>query len=128
MITTTVMNLLATKPILSKLAEKEMPIQDSLKVLRILKKTEEEFKVIDEAQQKLLLTYGEKDENGKLIPDGKNGVKIAAANADEFSAEFNALLQSQISFECDKLAYSVLNNLQISPLQLLNMEDFLEDE
>lgn len=129
MIRTKIMSLFAAKTILQKLATVEMPIQDSLKVLRVLKKTQEEFALIEAAQRKLFDKYGEKDEKGNLVLDSNsNNVKIIKEKAEEFSKDFDELLNSEVTLECDKLKYSMMSGLKISPLQLLEMEDFLDNE
>jgi hypothetical protein len=128
MIETTVRNLISVKSILQQLANVEMPARESFKVLRILKALDKEYESIEATQIKLLESYAKKDEDGQYMTDGKGGFVIAEEHANVFADEMNQLLDTQLNLECNKLGMAVLDSLNLSPAQLLKMEDFLEIE
>lgn len=127
MIETTVASLIAIKPVLQQLANIEMPARESFKILRTLKNIDKEYETIESTQIKLLEAYGEKDENNNYIPDGRGGLKIKPESVEIFTNEMNSLLATKVELECGKLNLDILDKINLTPNQLLKMEDFIEE-
>lgn len=128
MIQTTVSSLLAIKPVLQQLANTEMPAKDGFAVLRLLKAIDKEYEIIEATQRKMLDKYGERDEEtGNFKPDGYGGVMIKQESAETFSEELDQLLKTPVAFEMAPLKLDLLDKLQLTPNQLLKMEDFIEE-
>ena len=127
MIDVSVSTLIAIKPVLQQLANVEMPAKESFKVLRTLKCIDKEYEVIETTQRKMLEAYGEKDENGNYIPSEMGGLKIKAECNTEFTKEMNELLGTKVSLECSKISIDLLDKMNLSPMQLMQMEEFIEE-
>ena len=127
MIETPVSSLLTIKPVLQQLANTEMPAKDSFSVLRLLKVIDKEYETIETTQRKMLELFGEKDENGNYKSDGHGGVVIRKESADKFSEQMNDFLKMELQLDCGKLKLDLLDKLQLTPNQLLKMEEFIEE-
>lgn len=127
MINTTVSALVALKPFLQQLAQTEMSAKESFKVLRMLKIIDKEYENIETIQMRVFDNYGLKDENGQLIIEETGNVAVNPEKMNEFNSELNELFSSKISLNCDKINISMLDNIPISPFQLMRFEDFIEE-
>ena len=127
MITTTVGSLIAIKPVLQQLANLEMPAKESFAILRMLKVIDKEYESIESTQRKMLELYGDKDENGNYKSDGHGGALIRKESAEEFATQMGDFLKMEMELECGKLKLDMLDKLQLTPNQLLKMEEFIEE-
>ena len=126
MIEVSVSTLIAIKPILLQLANIEMPAKESFKILRTLKCIDKEYELIETTQRKMLDAYGEKDEAGNFIPV-EGGLKIKADCSEAFSNEMNDLMNTKINLECEKININLLDKMNLTPIQLMRMEEFIEE-
>ena len=126
MIETTVSSLLAIKPVLQQLANTELPARDSFTVLRMLKVIDKEYETIEATQRKMLEAYGDRDENGNYKFDGHGGIMIKEESAELFATEMDQLLSTQVNLEINPIKIDLLDKLQLTPNQLLKMEEFIE--
>lgn len=127
MIETTVASLIALKPILQQVANTEMPARESFKILRMLKNIDREYEIIEATQRKMLDTYCEKDENGNYALDENSNFLIKQECIAAFNEEMNSLLITKISLDNDKLNLNLLEKINLTPNQLLKLEDFIEE-
>lgn len=127
MIETTVASLIALKPILQQVANIEMPARESFRILRMLKNIDREYEIIEATQRKILDTYCQKDENGNYVLDENSNLLIKPECITTFNEEMNSLLITKISLDSDKLNLSSLEKINLSPNQLLKLEDFIEE-
>lgn len=128
MIETTVASLIAIKPVLQQLANVEMAARDSFIVLRLLKNIDKEYEIIESAQHKMLDMYGLKNEEGKLVLNTQGGFTIKEEFAGVFAVEMEQLLKTKLEIEGNKIKLDILDKLQLTPHQLLKMEDFISEE
>lgn len=127
MITTNISTLLTIKPVLQHLAQTDMPARESFKTLRILKVIDKEFENIEIVQRNLFNTYGEKDEEDQLVINEDGTVKIKEEMLDKFNEEMFDFLNTELSLDIQKLKIEAFDNMPISPLLLMKMEDFIEE-
>ena len=127
MINTNISTLLTIKPVLQNLAQTDMPARESFKTLRILKVIDKEFENIETVQRNLFNTYGEKDEEGQLVINEDGTVKIKEEMIDKFNKEMFDFLNTELSLDIQKLKIEAFDNMPISPLLLMKMEDFIEE-
>lgn len=126
MIETTVSSLITIKPVLQQLANTSLPARDSFMVLRMLKTIDKEYETIEDTQRKMLEAYGERDEMGNYIPDGQGGLMIKADSAQAFAEEMDQLLKTTVVLEFNPIKIDLLDKLNLTPNQLLKMEEFIE--
>lgn len=127
MIKVNINTLMSIKPILQELANIRMPAKQSFKILRILKAVDAEYASIEEIQRNIVINYGKKDENDEFMLDSENqGYLIADEYQDKVAKELEELMASEIELDCDKINMNVLDNISLSPSQLLAIEPFIE--
>lgn len=128
MIETTVSSLLSIKPIITKIANTPMAAKDSFKVLRILKTLDKEYELIEQTRLDCLRKYAELDGEGNFITHDDGSIIIAGEKQTEFNQEFNNFLKCKISLDCGKLNINIINELILTPAELIEIEMFFEEE
>lgn len=109
---------------LTKLLTKELPIKTSYKLSKLGKQVFEEFKTFQEIREKMINKYADRDEEDNIIDiDGK--VTILSDNIDKFNKEINELMDIDISFNFEGVSIEELGEIEISGIDLLNLEDFI---
>lgn len=120
MIEVTVGALMEARPIFQKIANTPMAAKDCFSVLRTLKSIETTYNTINDTIQKITEKYSTTDTK-------PNTMRFVSDDArEQCEKEINSFLQDIISVDCEKVPQNVLNNLKISPVQLLAIENFLQ--
>ena len=110
---------------LTKMAEKEMDLKtaciiaENIKTLSIYKEKSEE------KRDKIILEYAEKDDDGNPIITENNNVKIS--NMPECNGKIVELLNTDLDVEIKKIPKSSLENLSLSPKDILPLLDYLSE-
>ena len=127
MITTTIESLLTIKPVLQKLANTSMPARDAFSILKMLKLVDKEYESIEVVQRKMLDTYGAKNEDGNFTTDEKGNYIIKKESIEDYVAEMQAFLGEKIELNCSKINFSVLEKIDLTPSQMILIEDFIDE-
>ena len=125
-ITTTIDSLLTIKPILQKLANTSMPAREAFSILKMLKLVDKEYESIEVVQRKMLDTYGAKNEDGTFTTDEKGNYIIKKDGIEDYVAEMQAFLGTEVELNCAKVNIDLLDKVEVSPAQMIMMEDFIE--
>jgi len=99
----------------------------AFKIARLARELDKEMQTFNTERQKIIQKYGEKDENGELIIDENNNVKFNKTNLAEINQEFNSLLDTDLEINADKLPMDSIDNFEITPQEMLQIEVFFED-
>lgn len=127
MITTTIESLLTIKPVLQKLANTSMPARDAFSILKMLKLVDKEYESIEVVQRKMLDRYGAKNEDGNFTTDEKGNYIIKKESIEDYVAEMQAFLGEKIELNCSKINFSVLEKIDLTPSQMILIEDFIDE-
>lgn len=127
MITTTIDSLLTIKPILQKLANTSMPAREAFSILKMLKLIDKEYESIEVIQRKMLDTYGAKNEDGTFTTDEKGNYIIKKEGIEDYVAEMQAFLGEKIELNCSKINFSILEKIDLTPAQMILIEDFIDE-
>lgn len=127
MITTTIESLLTIKPVLQKLANTSMPAREAFSILKMLKLIDKEYESIEAVQRKMLDTYGAKNEDGTFTVDDKGNYVIKKEGIEDYIAEMQAFLGEKIELNCSKINFSMLEKIDLTPAQMILIEDFIEE-
>ena len=98
----------------------------AFKIARLARELDTEMKTFNEERQKIIQKYGNKDENGELIVDENGNIKFDNANIEEINQEFSSLLETELEINADKLPMDSIDNFEITPQEMLNIEVFFE--
>jgi len=99
----------------------------AFKIARLARELDKEMQTFNAERQKIIQKYGEKDENGELKIDEKGLVKFNKTNLKEINEEFNSLLDTDLEINVDKLPMDSIDNFEITPQEMLQIEVFFED-
>lgn len=127
MITTTIESLLTIKPVLQKLANTSMPAREAFSILKMLKLIDKEYESIEVVQRKMLDTYGAKNEDGTFTTDEKGNYIIKKEGIEDYIAEMQAFLGEKIELNCSKINFSMLEKIDLTPTQMILIEDFIDE-
>lgn len=99
----------------------------AFKIARLARELNKEMETFNEQRRKIINEYSLKDENGEVKPDENGNIQIIPDRINEFNAEFNNLLGTEVEINADKLPMDKIDDFEISPQQMLNIEIFFEE-
>ena len=99
----------------------------AFKIARLARELNKEMETFNEQRRKLIDRYGIKDENGNLKTDENGNISVEPDKIAEFNEEFTTLLNTQIEINADKLPIDRIDDFDITPQQMLNLEMFFEE-
>jgi len=82
---------------LRKLIGERLPVKVSYSLAKLVKKLDEQFKVIEEVRMGLIKKYGETDDKGQI------SVKPEGENFPKFVEEFNELMTQEVEVVIEKV-------------------------
>ena len=126
MIATTIDSLLTIKPILQKLANTSMSAKEAFQVLKMLKLIDKEYESIETVQKQMLDKYGEKDEDGCFNSDEKGNFIIKKDLINDYVKEMQTFLNEKVELNCSKIPMNILEKIELTPAQMMMIEDFVE--
>ena len=115
---------------LQKLAQKDFKAKLAWSIARLLKSAEAEIQSFNEARLNLIKKYGEKDENGELITDDKGNCKINTESVNNFTAELNELMNTEVEINANKIDMALLEDIEFTPSDMTVLEPYvnMDDE
>lgn len=127
MIVVTIDSLLMIKPILQKLANTSMSAKEAFQVLKMLKLVDKEYESIETVQKKMLDKYGDRDEDGCFNFDEKGNFIIKKELINDYVKEMQTFFDEKIELNCSKIPINILNKIELTPAQLMAIENFIEE-
>lgn len=107
----------------------QQPVKGSVafKIARLARELDKEMQTFNAERQKIIDKYGEKDENGQLISDENNNIKFDSSKIQEINEEFNSLLTTELEINAEKLSMDCLDNFELTPQEMIEIEKFFEE-
>jgi len=120
---------------LKNLIDKKFPVMVSYKLAKLVRKLDEQFKIVEEVRLGLIKKYGEVDkENSRNIVIKRDG-----ENYPKFVEEFNELmvqehtldiekvkLPEKVAATCDKCHHNMDKAFEIEPKVLIALDKFVD--
>ena len=112
---------------LTEIQTKEIPAKVSYWLARFSEKLQDELKSMEKARLKLIEKYAEKDKNGNpLFKKDKDGNQLNVYdfkdnNLEKFSVEFNDLLKEEFEVDLNPINISVLDDIKLKPITLMQL-------
>lgn len=114
--------------VLRELAQKQLKGRVAYRVAKLLKKVEEEFTLFNDSRQKVVDTYGERDENGNLaINPETNEYVFSDENFKLVTDEINAILDNTVTINANKLQLTDIEDLDFTPAEMVALTPFIEE-
>lgn len=104
-----------------------MPAREAFSILKMLKLIDKEYESIEVVQRKMLDTYGAKNEDGTFTVDEKGNYIIKKEGIEDYVAEMQAFLGEKIELNCSKINFSMLEKVDLTPAQMILIEDFIDE-
>ena len=119
-----------TNTAFQSLIEKDLPIRVSFQLARLLKKTSEEFDLLQQKRNELINKYAEKDGDNVIVnPDGT--IPLIKSKVTEFNSAIVDLYSVIIGIDIEKVKISMDDTPNMSTAEVLaviDVIDFIEPE
>ena len=122
--TVSIYDIISANPIFTKILQHEFTGKQSFIIGRILKTLNNEAEMFNKTREEMLKKYAAVDEDGKIIVIDGN-VKIREGEMANFQKEINDLLYTLLEINVNKIPLDWLENLKLTPQEMLILEPFL---
>ncbi len=127
MITVTLNDILNNLEIFREISNKAVPVKTAFRIARLIRELDKESSTFDESRRKIIETYGEYDENGALKQDENGNIIIKPEEVNNCNREIIDLLNTTIEINCDKINIADFGEIELTPAQVLGLENFIEE-
>lgn len=128
MITMTLNDIFNAVPALREISTKEFPGSVTFKIARLIRELDKEIQLFDEERSKIANKYGEKDENGNLVIQEGGNIKILDNKIQDCNEELQALFNTQVEINANKLPVDIFDSIEMTPTQAMNLETIVDFE
>ena len=122
--TVSIYDIISANPIFTKILQHEFTGKQSFIIGRILKALNNEAEMFNKTREEMLKKYAAVNEEGKIIVIDGN-VKIKEGEMANFQKEINELLYTLLEINVNKIPLDWLENLKLTPQEMLILEPFL---
>ena len=126
MINLTLGQIASMNEIMGKIMEKPFPASMTFKIARLIRELDKETALFEESRAKLAEKYGVKNENGVLDISEEGTIKLQEDKINECNEELTSLLLTEVEINAEVLPVSAFDNIEISPIQAIALENFIE--
>jgi len=99
----------------------------AFKIARLVRELDKEMETFNTERQKILTEYCVKDTDGNIQQDENGNIQIQPDRINEFNEEFSNLLNTTVEINADKLPIDKIDDFDLTPQQMLNLEMFFEE-
>lgn len=128
MITMTLNDIFNAVPALREISTKEFPGSVTFKIARLIRELDKEIQLFEEERNKIANKYGEKDENGNLVIQEGGNIKILDNKIQDCNEELQALFNTQVEINANKLPVDIFDSIEMTPTQAMNLETIVDFE
>ena len=128
MITMTLNDIFNAVPALREISTKEFPGSVTFKIARLIRELDKEIQLFEEERSKIANKYGEKDENGNLVIQEGGNIKILDNKIQDCNEELQALFNTQVEINANKLPVDIFDSIEMTPTQAMNLEAIVDFE
>lgn len=109
---------------LKVIVDKEIDINTSIKLTKIVKSVETEVDLFQKEKDKILKKYGELDESGELVVKDD---QLKILDIPAFEKEYQKLLNTEVELDVPKVDVKDLGDIKVSPSTLMKLEPILKE-
>lgn len=104
--------------VLNKLVDLPLPAKSSYKFVKIMRKFNDELKILEDERQKMINKYG-KEREGTVI--------VEEHNRELFLKEFGDLLETQLDVDWDPISVDSLGDVELSVAEITKIQFLFRD-
>ena len=123
MIKVTLNDIITNNNLFREIHSKPMPARTAFKVARLIRELDKENEMFDKQRIDIVTRYAKRNENG----EENNQVLIDDDKMQQFQDEFNALLDTEVEVNAEKLDIEDLGDIELTPKQIMNLEKFINE-
>lgn len=99
----------------------------AFKIARLARELNKEMETFNEQRRKIIDDYCVKDENGEIKTLENGNIQISPDRIQDFNTEITNVLETEVEINADKLPMDKIDDFEISPQQMLDIEKFFEE-
>ena len=126
MIKVTLNDIITNNNLFREIHSKPMPARTAFKVARLIRELDKENEMFDKQRIDIVTRYAKRNENGDMVEEN-NQVLIDDDKMQQFQDEFNALLDTEVEVNAEKLDIEDLGDIELTPKQIMNLEKFINE-
>jgi hypothetical protein len=112
--------------VLVKLSKSKIPVKTAFKLKGVMKTVQAEFEKYEDCRKEALDKYGTRDDDGKLLVDDNNNVRLEGENLQAFAKELSELTNMEI--QIDSLSVDELgDDCGLTTEDFIYLEDIIRD-
>jgi hypothetical protein len=111
-------NIVNAQPALEKIASVDLPLKLLYSLKKLMEKLEREMRFFNEERDKLIMKYGEQEDDGAY--------RIPAENVADFQREANELGDIDVEWDVPPIVLPLMDGLELSYKELKTLEGFIE--
>ena len=119
--------LIKTKNVLAPFFAEKLTPRFSYKLMKFISKIETEERFFNERMRDIINKYGERDENGNLIPLD-NGIKIKDGTVLECNQEISELESVEVEAPDMKFTLDELAEIKLSVQDMFLLSEFIQED
>lgn len=125
--TATIYDIISANPVFTKILQHEFTGKQSFMISRVLRALNAETEAFNKTREETLKKYAELDEAGEMIVTDGN-VKIRDGEMENFQTEINELLYAELDVDVKPIPIDWLDDVKLTPQEMLVLEPFIEME
>lgn len=127
MIQVTLNDILNNAEIFRELSAKTLPVKTAFNIARLIRELDKENTTFDESRRQIIEKYAERDENGRIKQTPEGNIQLQQDKIEECNNELIELLNTTIEINVDKISVDALGDIELTPVQMINLEAFIEE-
>lgn len=121
-------DIMMATPVLKELLNKSFKGATTFKLMRLVKKIDEESKAFESAREKLIQKYGKHKDDGELDVREDGTVYIQEDKIEECNKELLELVNTEVEINAEKLPASAFEEVDLTAAQALAIESLIDFE
>lgn len=109
-----------------ELSEKQLPIRVAFRIARLIRELDKENATFESSRKAIIEKYAMRDEAGKIAQANDGNIILQQNKIEDCNNEWNELLSAEVEINADKISIEDLENIEMTPAQVYNIEAFIE--
>lgn len=114
-------------PVLSEIAQKQLPVRVSYAIAKNIGKIEQELITYNKEREKLINKYAQLDEAGRPEADENGQIKLKSECIESWNNSIKELLNIESELDMHKFKLEHLDGISMKPMELMLIEYMIEE-
>ena len=127
MIQVSLNDILNSIPVFREVSTKTLPVKTAFRIARLIRELDKENTTFDDSRRKIIEKFAERDENNNMKQTEEGNIVIQTDKIEFCNKEMTDLLNMVVEVNADKLNIDDFGDIEITPIQMLAMDSFIEE-